>query len=198
MLRYKLTDQNLQTYNGFQWEIGKKMTTSGEGELCGPGWLHCYSDPFLAVIFNPRHVNIKNPKIFEIECGGLHIDDLGRKEGFTEMTLLKEIDLPVLTLNQKIAFGIFCSLEVYSAKEYLTWANNWLSGVDRTKKSAYDAYDAANAAYAYAAYAYAYAYYADNAANAADAAAYAAAKRKGSTIDFISIIEKVKSLEGLL
>ena len=38
----KLTDRNMRAYGGFQWEIGRKVTTSGEGTLCGPGWLHCY------------------------------------------------------------------------------------------------------------------------------------------------------------
>ena len=34
---YKLTDQDLQTYKGFQWEIGKWVKAKGEGGLCTNG-----------------------------------------------------------------------------------------------------------------------------------------------------------------
>jgi len=187
MIKYKLTTQDLKAHNGFQWEIGKKVTTDGSGELCSKGWLHCYSDPRLAILMNPIHANISNPKLFEVECSGLHKDDKGRKEGFTEMTLIKEIDIPVLTINQKIAFAIYCSLAVCKEEQYILWANNWLSGVDRSGKAAADTADTADAYYAaYAAKAAAVAV----AAAAAYAAKTAAVAVNAGTIDFISIIEK--------
>ena len=110
------------------------------------------------------------------------------------------------TLNQKIAIGILCSLEVYTEPKYVAWANGWLEGKDRTKKSAADAYADADAAYAaYAAYAAA----ADAAAAAAAyaaadaaAAAYAADALKRSikvkfSINLFTIIEKVMNMENL-
>lgn len=42
---YKLTTRELTTHNGFKCEIGKTYKTDGAGELCGPGWLHCYTSP---------------------------------------------------------------------------------------------------------------------------------------------------------
>ena len=57
MKGYKLTNQEMQTHNGFQWELGEWQETSGEGGLCGPGWLHYYSDPLLAVLLNPIHAD---------------------------------------------------------------------------------------------------------------------------------------------
>ena len=107
------------------------------------------------------------------------------------------------TLNQKIAIGILCSLEVYTEPKYVAWANGWLEGKDRTKKSAADAYADADAAYAtYAAYAAA----ADAAAAAAAADAYAAADAADAlkrsikvkfSINLFAIIEKVMSMGNL-
>ena len=34
------------------------------------GWLHCYSDPLLAVLLNPIHGNYDNPRLFEAEIEG--------------------------------------------------------------------------------------------------------------------------------
>ena len=58
---YKLTTQKNQTYNGFQWEPDVWKETSGSGNLCGPGWLHAYSDPLVAAFMNPTHADISNP-----------------------------------------------------------------------------------------------------------------------------------------
>jgi hypothetical protein len=35
-MMYKLTDQNMRTYGGFQWELGKEVTTSGAGAYAVP------------------------------------------------------------------------------------------------------------------------------------------------------------------
>ena len=59
--RYKLTDRKMQTHCGYQWQIGQWHETSGEGELCTEGWLHCYTSPLLAVLHNPIHADIGDP-----------------------------------------------------------------------------------------------------------------------------------------
>jgi hypothetical protein len=175
MLRYKLTTQNLQTHNGFQWEIGKTVTTDGSGSLCSQGWLHCYTHPLLAVLLNPIHADIDNPKLFEVGCSGITKTDNGLKEGFTEMTIMKQLDLPVITTTQKIAFAILCSLEVYKAPAYVEWADNWLSGKDRAASAASRAARAAaRAADAAASAVWAAASAASRAASAAARAARAA------------------------
>jgi hypothetical protein len=175
MKKYKLTDQNLRTHNGFQWEIGKEVTTDGKSDgLCNEHWLHYYHHPLLAVLLNPIHADISNPCLFEVKALGRHLDDRILKGGCTKMTLVKEIPLPEITLNQKIAFAILCSLEVYKEKKYVKWVENWLNGKDRTYAAARAAAAvAAAAAAAYAAYAAANAAHA--AARAANAAAAAAA-----------------------
>jgi len=159
----------MTTHNGYQWELGKKevITTEG-GELCSSDFFHYYSDSLLAVFLNTIHANIENPRLFRVEVGGEILPDRGLKFGSKEMKLIEELELPVITNVQKIAFGILCTLEVYTEPDFIIWANNWLDGIDRSVESAsyvsYVSY-AVKADYAYAA---AYAAYATYAANAAD------------------------------
>jgi len=126
----------MQTHNGFQWELGKWYETSGKGELCTEGWLHCYRNKDMAVLINPAHADIKNPRLFVGEGKGKVKNDGYLKSGFSEMRLTKEIKLPEWTLTQKIAFAILCALEVCHEEPFARWAKNWLNGKDRTQKSA--------------------------------------------------------------
>lgn len=146
MKYYKLTDKNLQTYKGCQWVVGDWKETSGEGELCSEGWLHCYHHPLLAVLHNPIHANIFEPLVWEVEVGGKYLNDNFIKCGFTKMRLVKQIELPVVTTNQRVAYGIYSSLEVYENTEYRRWAENWLNGTDRSITAAAVARTAARAA----------------------------------------------------
>jgi hypothetical protein len=143
MKKYKLTTQEMTTYNGFKWELGKKYTTSGEGDLCSGGFLHYYHHPLLAVLLNPIHADITNPRIFEVEADGIHKNDNGLKGGCNEMTLVKEIELPIITSTQRVAFSILASLDVYKNEGYEVWAKKWLSGEDRSAESARSAAESA-------------------------------------------------------
>lgn len=110
MVGYKFTDKHLRTHGGFQWEIGRKATTTGEGELCGPGFLHYYADPLLAVLLAPLHVNFgPDRRLFRVEAGGVIKNDRGLKLGASELTLLEEIPVPTVTPNQCAAFAAKCA-----------------------------------------------------------------------------------------
>ena len=176
-IAYKLTDQNFRTRDGYQWELNRWQETSGEGGLCSDGWLHFYTHPLLAVLLNPVHADIKNPRLFKVEVSGKFKDDNGLKVGYTKAKLIKELKLPEISLTQKIAFGILCTLEIYKEETYVKWAKNWLAGKDRSSSAA--TWAAADATYA-AAYA---------AARAADAAADARAAA-GKKLDLIKIAKK--------
>ena len=179
---YKLTDQNMRTHNGFQWTLNKEETASGEGDLCGPGFLHAYTDPLLAILLNPIHAYIKNPRLFK-GTGTVSKTDNGLKIGCTKITLTEEMDTPVVTTIQCIAFGILCAKQVYPSLNWNTWADNWISGKDRTKKAA----EAAIAAAAEAARA--------EEAWAAQAAAWAAARAADKKIDLIALAKKAMEVK---
>jgi len=188
---YKLTDRKMQTYGGFQWTLGGWQEAKGNltKELCSDAWLHCYDSPLLAILHNPIHANITNPRLFEVEVGGETKDDGEIKRGFHRMRLVKEISLPEITKNQKQAYGILCAKEVYKGKSWNEWADNWLNGKYRSKRAARAAAHAAHAAYAAAHAAHA-ADAAAHAAHAADAAAAAAYAADAAKLDLVKIAEK--------
>ena len=146
MIVYKLTDQKMQTYGGCQWEIGVSRETDGSGDLCGPGWLHYYHDPLLAVLLNPIHACIEDPILWEAEADGPHKDDCGLKGGCTRLTLLRRIDLPQITTEQRIRFAILCAKAVCNEPAWNIWADRWLDGSDRSVEAAEAARAAAEAA----------------------------------------------------
>ena len=179
MKAYKLLDQELKSNKGtFQWEIGKTYTIDKPGnEMCSDEVFHCYNHPALAVLFNPIHGNIENPRLFEIEVPEFVNNDQ-LKYASKSQTLIKEIDLPVITVEQRVEFAIKVVKLVCDDEKWNSWADKWLIGEDRTKKSA-DAADAAYTAVSAAARAAAY-----DAANAAYAA-------RVTNDDFIRIIEEI-------
>ena len=194
----KLTNQELQTYNKTQWVINEWQSAAGEGELCSESWLHGYEHPLLAVLLNPIHANIATPRLFAIEVGDKVLNDAGLKFGSNKMRLTHELELPQVTLEQRIKFGILCALEVCQDAAFVTWATGWVSGEDRSQKAAADAADDADDADAAAYYAAAWAADAARAARAADAARAAAAAAYWAAdawaarkkIDLISIAKK--------
>ena len=204
---YKLTDSNNQTQNNTQWGEGVEHKTSGEGDLCSEGFLHCYSDPLLASFLHPMHVSFENPVLWEAEGSGVMKDDNGLKVGFSCLKTLKKMELPVVSDVQRIAFGILCALEVEKDVGFVKWANEWLSGEDRSAEAAGRAARAATWAEAAAKAATWAAEAAKSTARAAEMTARAAARaaggaakaatwaaewtaRAGKTIDLVAIAKE--------
>jgi hypothetical protein len=166
---YKLTNQNLQTHDGFQWVPGNWKKTSGGGDLCGPGWLHGYCDPLVAIFMNPIHANISNPILWQGEGCGKFLDDRGLKCGFTEMRIIKKIKPYKFTPEKLVEIAIVCAIESgYNDEDFISWACHWMDGSDRSAEAAAEARAAAQAWAAWSAWA-------AQAAEAAEAAAWAAA-----------------------
>ena len=183
MKLYKLTDGDGQTWGGTQWGPGVSHSGTGKGELCGPGWIHAYEHPLVAVLMNPIHAHFKNPRLWEAE-GEIAIRDGQLKCGCKALTTIREIPLPAITAEMRVRFAILCAREALTAadaacKAWNAWADKWLSGEDRSAAAAAKA-DAAAAKAAYDAAgavgpaAYDAAAWAAEAAEAAAASAYAA------------------------
>lgn len=136
MLMYKLTTHENTTQGGMKWEIGKTNVATGVGnDMCTDQLLHCYSDPYLAIVFCHIHLKIDSPKLYLIECSEI-VATNGLKYGCKEQTPIRELVLPVLTKNQYLAFGIKCALAVNFGEKFVTWANGWLDGSDRSNFAA--------------------------------------------------------------
>ena len=165
-VRYKLCTQENTTHDGFQLPaIGvwySAADINSPPKPCTNTVLHHYKHPLLAVLFNPIHANIHKPKCYKITISK-ELGTDGLKGWSRKQKLLEQIELPYISINAKIAFAILCGKQVYKDIAWNVWANNWLSGKDRSQAAA----DAA----AYAAAAAANAAAAATAAAAADATA---------------------------
>lgn len=197
MKAYKLLSPEMQSYGSTKWTIGETKTVKTPIKLCAKNCLHFYSHPILAVLFNPIYANLRSFRLFEGEAQGEIISYFGTKEGCSELTLHKEIfDIPKIDDQQRIFWTILCVKECYKDAKWNVWADNYLSGKDRSINAARTAYVYAAAhaadttyyaAYAAARAAYAYAYAAYAAANAADAAANAAKHNKNPNFNLLEL-----------
>jgi len=131
-IMYKLINSKMRTCNEFQWELGKWCETTGNWGLCSPSWLYFYNDPLIGLFLNPFHADIKNPRLFRVEVEGKFLNDNGLKRGYSRVRLIEELPVPQISPVQRVRFAILCAKKVYKEKEWNKWANNWLSGKDRT------------------------------------------------------------------
>ena len=146
---YKLTDRRNRTKNRTVWGENVTHTTTGiPAELCSTGWLHAYEHFLLAVMINPIHANFADPRLWEAYGSGQILRDGQLKCGVTELTTVREIPLPVVTIEQRVRFAILCGKAVCPDKSWNGWADKWLSGEDRSVAKAAEAWAAWTTAWA--------------------------------------------------
>ena len=134
---YKLTDQSMQTHNGFQWKLNVQAPALKGGALCSGGLYHAYTHPLLAAFLNPIHANISNPLLFQGFGYGDEVSDNGLKVGFVSMKLTKQIELPSPTTVQRVAFALICAKTVYKEASFVAFADAYLVGSERSEKAAW-------------------------------------------------------------
>ena len=145
MILYKLTNENDQTCAETQWGEGIEHTASGKGDLCGPGWLHAYTDRLLAVLLDPINARFgETAHLWQAE-GDVGKSDRGLQVGCTRLRTIRRIKKPVVSTVQRVAFGILCAREGCDDPSWRDWAEKWLDGRDRSINSAAEAWAAASA-----------------------------------------------------
>jgi hypothetical protein len=136
---FKLTTQDGLTMQGCEAETkwGPNVThvSSGQGRMCGPGFLHAYTHPRLALLLNPIYSRIDDPLLWRCD-GEVVVCDRGLLVCCKRLTTIETMPLPVLTNDQRIAFAILCAREVTDRPEFLSWADKWCDGTDRTRNTA--------------------------------------------------------------
>lgn len=140
--RYKLTNQDLTTHEGHPWVVGEwQEILTADVKICTADVFHYYYSPEQAVLFNPIHAAIQAPLLWEIECSEeVNTDTL--KGACKRMRLVRQIPLPVITPEQRVAFAIYCAEAVADDPTWLAWASGWMSGEDRSVKAAAKAAEA--------------------------------------------------------
>lgn len=180
MKAYKLTDPDGLTFGGTQWGEGITHHTNGEGTLCGPGWLHFYNHPVLAVLLDFIHVGFgPYALLWEAEAEGRFLGDNGLKFGCTKLTTLRQIPKPKVSPEKCAEFAIRCAVSVHKDVAWRRRATKWLDRIDKSAHYPAAEIDAAR--------------YADAAARyAACAARYAAvtADISNQEMDFITILHE--------
>lgn len=166
---YKLTNKNGCTQGNTQWGIGvtHELKATEKPRLRTKDVLHAYKNINLALLLNPNHANISNPKIWEAE-GKIVVEDYG-KVGCFKLTTTKELSCPDWYIDDKkrrrvqVQFAVLCAesvLHIYEnqypddnrPRKAIEAAQNYLKKPSNAaaKAAAYAAYEAAYAA-AYAA-----------------------------------------------
>jgi hypothetical protein len=182
---FKITDKYLCTYNGFQYTpLQRAEVEAYTGELCTAGVLHAYKTAEDAVFFDPIHGEFfyaPGARLWRCVYDGAEVFD-GTKLGVGNLTLIEEVPIPTLTLEQRVECGIRAALSVCTETAFVAWAEKWLSGEDRSADAAEAAAEAQARSAAYAARAaqarsvYAPAWAAEAAVYAARAVAQAVAQ----------------------
>lgn len=133
---YKLLSQDMTSYRGCSWTLGEWKGSNSLGPFCGPGGFHGYEHPLLAVLHNPLHANIRDPRLFEAEAAGEIAHDGKMQLKAQRMRIVREITVPAVSLEQRVAYGIYCAKAIYDDPQWNSWADSWLSGVDRSRSAA--------------------------------------------------------------
>ena len=137
---YKLTDRDGRTMGNTQWGDGVSHSGTGEGGLCGPGWIHAYEHPLIAVLMNPEHAGFDpdSMRLWEAE-GEVGLREGQLKCGCKTLTTVREISVPEITTEMRVRFAILCVKEVCREAAWNKWADGWLSGEDRSEARAAEA-----------------------------------------------------------
>lgn len=222
MKLYKLTDSagytRREKYNECQWGEGVSHSADSreKATLCGPGVIHAYTSPLLAILLNPIHANLDKSLLLLWEAEGDVVARDWDKVGVLTLTTLKQISAPVITTEVRVTFGILCAQEVCEDAAWNKWSADWLSGKDRSSESARTARasareaeraarasacavecleEAATRAAEWAAWAVEWAARAaERAARAAEWAAWAVERAVDTAIDFHGLAEKAIAL----
>jgi hypothetical protein len=140
MKHVKITDSKGQTKNQTQWGGNITHKATGEGNvLCSDGVLHGYYDEYVAVFMNPIHGDY-DPKTMQLwEAKGVKVADDGTKLGFKKQTTIKQIPIPVITMEQRTEIAIRIAMLKYKEKSFTKWAEGWISNKNRTESAAWSA-----------------------------------------------------------
>ncbi len=137
MILYKLTDRDGYTRRGVTnellWAPGVTHEAAEPAEagtqLCTNQVIHAYRSLELGLFMNPIHANIADPRAWE--CDGDIVADDSTKAGVKRLTIIRDVQVPDITTEQRVKFGILAVRQVCHEPYWLAWADSWLSGNNR-------------------------------------------------------------------
>lgn len=133
MLKYAFVNENGTTPDDIRLEVGKYVADAGEGSDLLKKMTHAAGEsPLFAALVNPKDMNKHPMKLFSIEQWAV---DPKTNDGKCYM-VVKEVEAPVVRLEQKLRFAIAALGNLYDNKKFKTWTSNWVTDSDRSHDSA--------------------------------------------------------------
>lgn len=133
MKKYAFVDEDGTTPDNIRLEVGKYVTDTGEGSELLLKMTHAAGDsPLVATLVNRENLSTHPMRLFSIEQWAV---DPNKNDGKCYM-VVKEVDAPVIRLEQKLRFAIAAMGNLYANKKFKRWAANWVSDEDRSYDSA--------------------------------------------------------------
>ena len=129
----KWVGNDMTTRNNTKWEINVPKEIPSNDLSYEDGFF--YEHPLLAVMFKSFHQCENYSRLYEVKPEGEVTKNFDKYKA-TNLTLVKELEIPKVSSNQKVAFGILCAKKVYDEPNFINWANDWLNAKDRSAKSA--------------------------------------------------------------
>lgn len=125
MRKYLLADLHGRTRRGMTIETKRANGKRYYGDdIVSRNIWECADTPLLAIMINPLHAECVRPRLFEISS----------KFGQDQNTVhrVREINLPEVLPEQKLAFAMYCVRSLVSECVFGTWVERWLANNDRS------------------------------------------------------------------
>ena len=133
MQKYAFVDENGTTPDNIRLEPGKYVADTTEGnELLMKMIRAAGETPHFAALMNSEDPVEKPMKLYSIEQWAVDPND---SDGKCYM-VVKEVEAPVVRLEQKLNFAIAAMGNLYDNAEFKAWASNWVSASDRSADTA--------------------------------------------------------------
>lgn len=145
----KLTNAQGQTGAPYgtplQWGPGVTHAVEYTGALCTAGVLHAYEASSLrdalalAILRDPEDGGFgSTARAWVCRGSGQHVSN-GIKSGYETLTTVREIQLPAVSIEQRVECAIRLAWEVCDKPGWRAWAEGWLDGSDRSDVAAWAA-----------------------------------------------------------
>lgn len=130
MQKFAFVDESGTTPDNIRLEVGKYVADATEGNELLMKMVHAAGDsPQFAALVNPADSPMK---LFSVEQWAV---DPKSTDGKCYM-VVKEVEAPVVRLEQKMNFAIAAMGNLYDNAEFKAWASNWVSNSDRSAETA--------------------------------------------------------------
>ncbi len=128
-MHYYVTDREGKDWKGRQWGEGVRLREDN------PNYhFVTYDNPALALLMDPAYDAFPDPHVWLAEVGDP--SPLDFRTASPLLTALRPAQPPTPTVEQRVAFGIVCALNVIADPDFSRWGLAWLGGTDRTPESA--------------------------------------------------------------